>query len=335
MAYFSKPARFIEYPYRGLPPAFSHIAPLYAIWKAGPKLSLDDISQIAQRFCEGHVTENNPPAPDHYNEVKTRLELVAHIWQLVQDSKARAEAWKSSKRGKRRRSEDHSNSAPTSNTRTRSGRTRSSQTPAPSTRKSYSRASSRHNSSAVNSKGKGKGRGSNLQDAGVKETSLACGPGNDTLLTSEALHLHNQLLCTPLDNSVHPVQQWIAKVTTDVVKPRLAKVPRTATSVMKEPAAQVPYSHADQQWAAIPSGLQHAAYSNSMAGPPKRARTMSPRATWHSRPAAPRIPSSGGARIIQGRRHTTGATKRGQSQRPSIWRAWRVLAPTSQPSATS
>ena len=62
-----------SYPYRGLPAIRSHIAPLYAVWNAGPKLTekgMPDIPGIARHFCE--FVEPDSPAADPLQTQPTR-----------------------------------------------------------------------------------------------------------------------------------------------------------------------------------------------------------------------------------------------------------------------
>ena len=93
----------VDYPYRGLPVLSSHVAPLYAVWNAGPKLDADEIPQIAHHFCT-FAGIAPPEQPGRVEEIKGRLELVAEIWEMITDVEDRAASWgKEIKNGKRKR----------------------------------------------------------------------------------------------------------------------------------------------------------------------------------------------------------------------------------------
>ena len=111
------------YPYRGLPAVRSHIAPLYAVWNAGPKLAEKGIPEIARHFCE-FVRPNKPgpppTQPDRITEIESRLGLVAEIWNMIMAVGIDAANWgKGAKNLKRKRFEDFLDlNAPPSSIRT-------------------------------------------------------------------------------------------------------------------------------------------------------------------------------------------------------------------------
>lgn len=232
----------VGYPYRELPVIICHVAPLYAVWNAGPKLTADKIPEIARHFCE-FSGDDTPTQPTRVEEIKSRLDLVAEIWKMITGVQAHAISWGKVKNGKRKYPEDLTSDS-------RSARPSSSQTPAPSTRastlvlrpkksalsaapshlrtrsqksipgtpttQSPKPAKSRKIASANRPKGKGRGKGNgkgksgNPHGAGREGETLAS-RSDGASLTTKALRLHNKLLHAPSNGSLHYVQRWVAK----------------------------------------------------------------------------------------------------------------------------
>lgn len=225
MDYHAQPLRIVQYPYRAFQPFQIHVAPLYAVWNAGPKLIEQDIPDVAVRFCEDG---DDPQQSERIGEIQSRLELVAEIWRMIETAQPSAEAWGKTRRGKRRYplelGDDSTCPSPsrTSAPSTRiihsqiSRNPRRSQKSPPTTPTTPSQkpAKSRKITSANDSKGKGKGRDEDrigdLHDAGVEGEDSA--PRSKKPVTQEALLLHNALLHVPSDGNMHPVQRWMAEV---------------------------------------------------------------------------------------------------------------------------
>ena len=221
------------YPYRSIPPVDCHIAPLYAIWNAGPKLTAKDargISAIAEEFCQ-YNGEDFPIQLGRKENIEKRLALVAVIWKEIEAAKDPAASWgRSAMKWKRETSPAKPDDAPSQTSRpsTRaytlarscpsgrsahsSARATRSQNPTlntPATESSRP-AKLRKISSPIPLKGKGKGKerskeSGDLLDAGVRRTS------KPQALTSEALHLHDHKLRASRRGGLRFIQRWRAK----------------------------------------------------------------------------------------------------------------------------
>ena len=224
------------YPYRSIPPVDCHIAPLYAIWNTGPKLTAKDargISAITEEFCQ-YNGEDSPIQLGRKENIKKRLALVAAIWKEIEAAKDPAASWgRSPMKWKCKSSPAKPDDTPSQTSRPSthpytlacschssrsahsSASTTCSQNPILNTPVTESsRPAKLHQiSSPILLKGKGKGKGKerskdesgDLLDAGVQRTS------KPQALTSEALHLHDHKLCASQRGSLRFIQQWRAK----------------------------------------------------------------------------------------------------------------------------
>jgi len=122
------------YPYRSIPPVECHIAPLYAIWNAGSKLTAKnarEIPAIAEEFCQ-YNGDRYDPQPERKENIEKRLAFVAAIWKTIEGAKVSAARWgKSAMKRKREPSPAKLDDAPSQTSRP-SRRSRLSQGSRPS-----------------------------------------------------------------------------------------------------------------------------------------------------------------------------------------------------------
>ena len=215
------------YPYRSILPVDCHIAPLYTIWNAGPKLTAKDthrISAIAEEFCQ-YNGEDFPIQLGRKENIEKWLALVAAIWKEIEAAKDPAASWgRSAMKRKHKTSPAKPDDAPSQTSRL-STRAYTLTRSCPSGRSAHSSAHATRSqnptlntpatessrpaklckiSSPIPLKGKGKESG-DLLDAGVQRTS------KPQALTSEALHLHDHKLHASRRGDLHFIQRWRAK----------------------------------------------------------------------------------------------------------------------------
>lgn len=92
-----------RHPFDQLPDLECHIFPPYVVINGGMKLAkleADKIAEVATEYCESGKSEQT------VDDIRSRLELVKSIWEMMQGAQADSERWGDASKGKRKRKED-------------------------------------------------------------------------------------------------------------------------------------------------------------------------------------------------------------------------------------
>jgi hypothetical protein len=188
------PPKHHLYPFRTFPTLHSHVAPLYVVVNAGPKLEGRSLNAIAQAYSKAPSEPpfNSPVLDDDREiEILQRLQLVAEIWGIIQGCSEEAKTWEQSYRGlKRKRNPDEDQNE----SRSESYYTRS-QSSAPSKPNSTASAQRPKPGGISGSLGKKRKQAPGLAEAPIEQA-----------LTEETLHKLSKKQRFHL--AVHSIEEW-------------------------------------------------------------------------------------------------------------------------------